>query len=166
MVREDFVLKKCQKIGIAVWIPPRDGLRSSLQKAYPEQDATQLDDIYILHRPSDGRMFIREKLLLWGLHALSATITHLKGALVQLHSCWTRSSQNLSRKSIMAVPLQSMPERIPFMTIISLSCSLGSCRILDPLNDTATTTKIPSMRLSASRLAFRLHPQLWPLNEK
>jgi hypothetical protein len=46
MVREDFVLKKRQKIGIAVAMPPHDGLRSSLQKAYPHLNESALDDIY------------------------------------------------------------------------------------------------------------------------
>jgi hypothetical protein len=53
MVREDFKLKKGQKIGIAVCMPPIDGVRSSLQKKYPSLNATLLDDIYGL---STGRL--------------------------------------------------------------------------------------------------------------
>lgn len=46
MVREDFVLEKGQKIGIAVGMPPRDGVLSSLRRKYKQLDETWLDDIY------------------------------------------------------------------------------------------------------------------------
>jgi hypothetical protein len=68
----------------------------------------------------------------------------------------------------MAVPLQSMSERIPTKTEISLSCSLETPVKFWILWMKQKQQQILRIGLSAILLAFRVHLQLWlwPLNEK